>query len=57
MTKPSDADQLTAHFLFRGVGHEVRILVVRHHYRYPSGSEVDRSMAEFFSGDAGLPAN
>ena len=24
------------HFLFRGVGHEVRILVVRHHHRYPS---------------------
>src|SRR5580704_7844460 len=24
------------HFLFRGVAHEVRILVVRHHHRYPS---------------------
>ena len=24
------------HFLFRVVGHEVRILVVRHHHRFPS---------------------
>jgi plasmid stabilization system protein ParE len=24
------------HFLFRVVGHEVRILVVRHHHRHPS---------------------
>jgi toxin ParE1/3/4 len=24
------------HFLFRIVGHEVRILVVRHHHRHPS---------------------
>jgi hypothetical protein len=24
------------HFLFRVVAHEVRILIVRHHHRYPS---------------------
>jgi len=24
------------HFLFRGVGHEFPILVVRHHHRFPS---------------------
>jgi hypothetical protein len=33
VTKPFDADQLRAHFLFRGVGHEDRILIVRHHHR------------------------
>jgi hypothetical protein len=33
VTKPFDAEQLTAHFLFRGVGHEVRILIVRRDYR------------------------
>lgn len=24
------------HFLFRVVGHEVRILIIRHHHRHPS---------------------
>jgi hypothetical protein len=43
---PSFPFQVRDHFLFRDVGHEVRILVVRHHYRNPSDPGVDRSMAE-----------
>src|ERR1700733_3262491 len=44
------------HFLFRGVGHEVRILVVRH--RYPSlNPDVDRSMAEFEGVSPGVVLN
>src|SRR5271166_1435565 len=46
------------HFLFRGVGHEVRILVVRHHHRFPSlDPDVDRSMAEYERVSPGVDLN